>query len=156
MTVRIDQIGEIEVARIRHVGPQSGLGACFERLMKWVATIGARPGRSIALEHDNPNLVPPEKRRWDACVELHTDAQPPADIVIDRLPAGRYAVYTHKGPYDGIPNTYSYLFGSWLPDSGETLDERPSMEVYRNTPLDTAPEDLLTDLCIPLKAPASR
>ena len=27
------------------------------------------------------------------------------------------------------------------------------MEIYRNSPLDTAPADLLTDLCVPLRVP---
>ena len=153
MTVRIETIGEIEVARIRHVGDQSGLGSCFARLMEWVGTLGASPGRSVTLAYDNPELVPPEKRRWDACVELHTTAEPPTDIVLDSIPAGRYAVYTHKGAYDAIPEAYGYLFGSWLPESGEVLDDRPSMEIYHNTPFDTKPDDLLTDLCVPLKGP---
>lgn len=117
--------------------------------------IGACPGRSIALEHDNPELVPPEERRWDACVELHTDAEPPSGIVIDSLPAGRFAIFTHTGPYEGIPESYRYLFGSWLPQSGESLDDRPAMEIYHNTPFDTAPKDLLTDLCVPLRAAQS-
>ena len=50
------------------------------------------------------------------------------------------------GYYDGIADAYGRLFGSWLPESGEELDDRPCMEIYRNSPLDTAPEQLLTDL----------
>ena len=30
--------------------------------------------------------------------------------------------------------------------------DRPCMEIYRNSPLDTAPVDLLTDLCLPLRS----
>ena len=140
------------MARVRHVGRYNEIGPCFERLFKWAATIGARPGRVLTLSYDDPDAVAPESLRSDACVELRTDASPPAGISLDKLGAGRYAVYTHRGPYDGISEAYKCLFGSCLPQSGEELDDRPCMELYRNTPLDTAPAELLTDLCLPLRA----
>ena len=34
MDVRIETIGPIQVARIRHVGPYSEVGQCFERLFQ--------------------------------------------------------------------------------------------------------------------------
>ena len=70
---------------------------------------------------------------------------------MDSVGAGRYAVYTHRGPYDGIAEAYKRLFTLWLPGSGEEMDDRPCMELYRNSPLDTAPTQLLTDLCLPLR-----
>ena len=156
MEVRIETLDDIEVARVRHVGRYNEVGQCFERLFAWAATVGARPGRVLTLSHDDPDAVSPESLRSDACVELRTDASPPDGISIDKLGAGRYAVYTHRGPYDGIPEAYKRLFGSWLPHSGEEVDDRPCMEIYRNTPLDTAPSELLTDLYLPLRAAPKR
>lgn len=43
------------------------------------------------------------------------------------------------------------LFSLWLPQSGEEVHDRPCMEIYRNSPLDTPPAELLTDLCLPLR-----
>ena len=51
-----------------------------------------------------------------------------------------------------IAEAYQRLFGSSLPASGEEVDDRPGMEIYRHSPLDTTPSDLLTDLCLPLRA----
>ena len=70
---------------------------------------------------------------------------------MDSVGAGRYAVYTHRGPYDGIAEAYKRLFTLWLPGSGGEMDDRPCMEIYRNSPLDTAPAQPLTDLCRPLR-----
>ena len=151
MDVRIETIDDIDVARIRHVGPYNEVGPCYERLFDWAASIGARPGRVLSLSWDDPDTVGPENLRSDACVELRTDAAPPPDIEIERIEAGRYAVHTHRGPYDGIPEDYRRLFRSWLPQSGEELDDRPCMQIYRNTPLDNPPTELLTDLCLPLR-----
>ena len=152
MEVRIETFDDIEIARVRHVGPYSEVGSCFERLLEWVATIGARPGRVLGIYHDDPGVVAPERLRADACVEVRTDASPPPGVVIDRIAAGRYAVYTHRGPYDGLPEAYKLLYGVWLPQSGEEVGDRPCLEMYHNSPVDTAPAQLVTDVCLPLRA----
>ena len=151
MEVRTETFGDIEVARIRHTGPYNEVGACFERLLEWTATIGEQPGRVLTLSYDDPDTVEPQGLRSDACVEIHTEASPPPGISIDRIEGGRYAVYTHRGSYDGIPEAYKRLFGVWFPQSGEELADRPCMEIYRNSPLDTPPAQLVTDLCLPLQ-----
>ena len=152
MEIRIETIDEIAVARVRHIGPYNEVGRCFERLFEWAASVGGRPGRVFSLSYDDPDTVEPVRLRSDACLELQTDALPPPGITVDTLAAGRYAIHTHRGPYDGILEAYRRLFASWLPQSGEDVDDRPCMEIYRNTPLDTPPAELLTDLCIPLRA----
>ena len=113
---------------------------------------GAGPGRVLGIYYDDPSVVAPERLRADACVELRTDASPPPGIVIDKIAAGRYAVYTHRGPYEGLPAAYKVLYGLWLPQSGEDMDDRACMEIYHNSPVDTAPALLLTDVCLPLRA----
>ena len=152
MDVRIDTLGAIEIARIRHVGPYDEVGPSFERLFGWAASIGAEVGRVLTLSYDDVDDVRAENLRSDACLEMRTDASPPPGITLDTIEAGRYAIYTHRGPYDGIAEAYQRMFSRWLPQSGEDIDNRPHMEVYRNALPDVPPADLLTDLCLPLKA----
>jgi AraC family transcriptional regulator len=38
-----------------------------------------------------------------------------------------------------------------LPQSGEEPADTPSFEVYLNSPMDVAPEELITELHLPLK-----
>ena len=152
MDVRIETFDAIRVARVRHVGPYNEVGPCFMRLFEWAGAVGARPGRCFSISYDSPEVVAPESLRSDACLELHTDTSPPPGISLDSVGEGRYAVHTHRGPYDGIVAVYQRLFSSWLPGSGEEVDDRPCMEMYLNSPLDTAPSDLLTELCLPLRA----
>ncbi len=155
MDVRIETIDEIEMARIRHVGPYNEAGRCFERLFEWADSVGGRPGRVFSLSYDDPDTVAPESLRSDACLELRTDVAPPPDITVDTLAVGRYAIHTHRGPYDGIAEAYRRLFLVWLPQSGEEIDDRPCMEIFLNSPLDTPPAELVTELCLPLRqAPA--
>ena len=73
--------------------------------------------------------------------------EPAADPVRDRVGLRR------SQGHDGHGASARRLFGSWRSGSGEEVDERPCMEIYCNSPLDTAPADLLTDLCVPLRVP---
>ena len=58
-----------------------------------------------------------------------------------------------KGPYTLLPTAYDQIYGTWLPASGEVPSDYPSFEIYLNSPMDTAPEDLLTQICVPLTGP---
>jgi AraC family transcriptional regulator len=45
------------------------------------------------------------------------------------IPAGKYAVFIHKGTAADAPRTFGYIFGEWLPGSGYELADRPHFEV---------------------------
>ena len=47
--------------------------------------------------------------------------------------------------------TYAALLGRWLPDSGRRFKMDPTREVYLNDPESTDPEDLVTDIYLPLE-----
>ncbi len=154
--VRIEMLKAIHVARIRHVGPHADVGPCFEQIFRWAASIGEPTGRVLTLSYDNPESVAPERLRSDACVELRTNKEPPPGILLGPVGAGRHAVYRLKGPYEGIGPAYRKLFSEWLPQSGESMDDRPCMEIYRKSQMDTPPEHLSTDLWVPLRAANAR
>lgn len=46
------------------------------------------------------------------------------------LPAGRYAVFTHRGTFANLFKTYQYIYGTWLLTTKEELDDREDFEVY--------------------------
>ena len=45
------------------------------------------------------------------------------------VPAGKYAVFAHRGPASEAPRTFTYIFGQWLPNSEYEPDLRPHFEV---------------------------
>jgi len=51
---------------------------------------------------------------------------------------------THKGSYAELEKPYDWLFGSWLPQSGEEAVDFPPFEEYLNDPKTTQPSELLT------------
>lgn len=68
------------------------------------------------------------------------------------LAPGRYAVFTHIGPYDTLYQTWRAVYVDWLPTSGESLRDAPPMELCLNDPQTTPPEALHTEIWIPVQA----
>ncbi|MGR4868608.1 GyrI-like domain-containing protein [Variovorax sp. LARHSF232] len=66
-------------------------------------------------------------------------------------PAGRYAVFTHIGPYTGLHTMWKAIYRHWLPATGYRLRDVPGFDLYLNDPRDTPPELLRTDLYLPLE-----
>jgi AraC family transcriptional regulator len=59
-------------------------------------------------------------------------------------------VFLHAGPYKAFGQTYDRIFKGWLTQSGERLREEPCFELYLNNPGDTKPEDLRTEIWLPI------
>jgi AraC family transcriptional regulator len=62
--------------------------------------------------------------KW-AAVEVSDFRNIPAHMETLTLPRGMYAVFMHRGPASTGPDTYGYIFRSWLPRSEYQLDQRP-------------------------------
>ncbi len=58
---------------------------------------------------------------------------------------------SHRGPYELFGETYAALMGRWLPANNQEPSQAPCVEVYLNNPQQTAPENLLTQLYMPLR-----
>ena len=69
---------------------------------------------------------------------------------LTRVAGGKYAVLRHKGPYADMAAAYQWLYGEWLVNSNDEAADAPAFEEYLNNPKDTAPADLLIDICLPL------
>lgn len=64
--------------------------------------------------------------------------------------AGRYAVFSHVGPYSGLHQVWAAIYRDWLPASGEKLRDDPPLELMLNSP-DNTPQHLLhTEIWLPL------
>jgi AraC family transcriptional regulator len=153
MKVKIEYKESIRVAFMRHVGPYDEVGAAWDKLLPRLGKDGLLGGDALILGicHDDPEVTPPEKIRYDACVTVDEGFVPEGEIGVQVIPGGDYAVTTHFGPYQKLGDTYTRLLGQWLPRSGRELRSTPCFEVYLNDPQSTEPEDLLTDIYAPLQ-----
>jgi AraC family transcriptional regulator len=85
----------------------------------------------------NVSIYNPEVKfeRW-AAVEVTDFSAVPDKMDTYIMRGGLYAVFLHKGgPSTGL-ETFRYIFGTWLPGSGYTLDDREHFELlgekYKN------------------------
>ncbi len=140
-------------ARIHHRGPYNEIGECFQRLLTWATSQGllSEETRYFSLSWDDPTAVPVQELRSAACITIEdAGITPPDDIEIATLPSLRWAVYTLAGPYEGITDAYQRISDTWLPQQGEAVADHPCMERYLNDVGTTPPDQLRTELCIPL------
>lgn len=62
--------------------------------------------------------------KWGA-VEVSSTADIPEGMETFELESGLYAAFTHHGLTATFGQSMHYIFGTWLPDSGYTLANRP-------------------------------
>ncbi len=56
------------------------------------------------------------------------------------LQPGRYAVFSHIGPYTTLHQSWAATYRDWLPSSGESLRDAPPLALCINTPDSTPPK----------------
>ncbi len=151
-TVTIQDLPAQRLAGIKHSGPFAQIGAAYEQLSAVFTSRGLWPQARgmVAVYYDDPNATPEAQLRSLAALRVSDSFDSPDDLTTSTLASGRHAVLRLQGPYTGLPAAYQYLYGAWLGETGEEPADAPSFESYLNSPTDTAPADLLTDICMPL------
>lgn len=152
MDVTVTEKKPQAVAFVRHTGPYEEVGPTWERLCAWAGPKGLITGETkfIGVSYDDPGVTEPDKIRYDACISLDRPVLPEGDIGVQELPGGTFAVTVHKGPYSGLKDAYDWLMGTWLADSGYEAGGCPTYEVYLNAPDKVPPEELRTEINLPL------
>ncbi len=133
----------------------------------------------IGIFHDDPKSTDPANLRTDICLVVRKPAVATGEIQTKTIPGGRFAVFTHIGPYNEVGPFYDAIYSEWVPanctcgpdcDCGDeecqcdgegeckcgvdcrcALRDEPVFEKYCNDPAKTAPEKLRTEIYIPIK-----
>jgi AraC family transcriptional regulator len=157
LSVHIQNVCAHTLVVTAHRGPYIRVGEAFERCWlqcaKQLRRAGRQPlepQRAIAVYLDDPAAVSTSRLRSFAGYVAAEPFNWQAPLQAWEIPAGRAAVMRYRGPYASMHAAYRWLFGQWLPSSGEAPGEHPVYEAYLNHPHDTAPADLLTDIYLPL------
>lgn len=101
--------------------------------------------------HDDPKVTPIEKLRTDVCMVMPAAVTPKGNIGFKQLPAGRYAIFLYKGSYEHLQSVYDTIYGKYIPEMECTFRDEACAERYLNHPADTAPDELLTEIYIPIE-----
>jgi len=156
MDVDVRNLPAMRVAYLRHVGPYgtSGIPRTWQRFAAWCDARGLlQPRRTmIGIAHDNPDVTPPDKCRYDACIEVDAAFRPDGEVGVQSLPGGRYACTRFAGTSDQIHGAWTRFVSQWLPDSGCVPDDRAFLEVYPpDFTLDETTGAFSCWLCLPVR-----
>ena len=153
MQVKIVDFPETKIAVIEHLGAPAAEGQGIAKLVAWRKENGLAPSpahRSYGLHYNDPRVVAASEYRVDLAVSVIDDVLPNSFGVINkRIPACRCAVSRHLGCRDNV-EAAAYLYEHWLPQSGERLGGFPIFFHYLNVGPDIAPQDMVTDVYLPL------
>jgi AraC family transcriptional regulator len=153
MNVDIETQPELRVAAVSHVGPYNTIFEACQRLGEVAEPAGLLEHPSaamVAIYHDDPETTPQAELHSSAGIIVPTHASIPKPLTEIRIPAGRYARTTHIGPYTLLGDAWARFMGQWLPQSGHRALDSVTYELYRNTPMTATPDQLRTDLYIPI------
>lgn len=160
-SVEIRTAESIDCLSVNHRGPYLNISQAFTDLRIWYAAHDFPPEEQqyYGVFHSDPSVVPEGDLRSRACFERPPDfsgkpaplAEGAAEVEPYTVQGGPYAVLTHAGPYADMPAKYAWLFGCWVFESGRALADRPVVERYLTLPQDTAANEILTEMWLPLQ-----
>lgn len=144
------------VALMTHRGNPPLLGETIRRFIAWRKASGLRAAThaTYTIFHTDPEVSGPENYRIDLATAIRRpltqqDAEAGAEASV--IPGGRCAVLRVLGNSDDLRPAAEFLYGTWLPASGEELRDLP-LYAQRVKFFPDVPEvEAITDLFLPLK-----
>jgi AraC family transcriptional regulator len=139
---------------VPHKGSYMQISRAFERLFATAGPTGLvnRQSRMIGVYYDDPAAVEETALRSAACLPIDAGRALPGGFETIETRGGAYAKLLYTGPYADMRDAYRWLMGVWLPASGHEAADGPMLEEYLNSPADTAPPELRTDIFLPIEA----
>ncbi len=96
---------------IEDIDPKFSLGICLE-------------------QHPDIPIEDGDKFIYIAAYSVSSDEKIPDGMNAVTIPAGKYAVFTHRGPIDKMTQTVNYIWGTWIPRNSDKVRKGPDFEYY--------------------------
>ena len=155
MNVTIKELPARRLAVLEHHGDPKKVGESVSKLIAWAKAqpidLKPKPGEAFSFGYSDPKEVAAEEFRFDLAITVPQQFKLDDEVIEKNLPAGRYAVISHKGSRDNINEKICWLYRDWLPESKEELGDLPCIFCYYNFDHEVAETELLTELWLLLK-----
>lgn len=163
---RIETRNDVKAIGVRLVGDYQKVNymEAWDRLAAYCRTHhldnNCPEAEYINVYYDNPATTPANACRTDVCIAAPVVERllPEGDVNIINIYGGRFLVYRYQGPYENLGEVNAKVYGELLPQSGATvrmtcgvLEHCQMFERYLNDPETTAPDELLTEIWIPIQ-----
>ncbi len=118
-----------------HEGEHKEIGELWPKFMARVSEIhDTKSGYTLgvcAASHPDVKLQDGDTFVYIAAMPVKDLENPPKGMVAMKIPASKYAVFTHKGPISELPHTIRYIWGTWVPrNSDRHKKNAPDLEIY--------------------------
>lgn len=155
MKIEIVDRRPVHVAYLRYTGPFGEPLGKFWRatVAPWLADHGLIDCPRYGITLDNLVNTPPDKCRYDACVELSPGLTLP-DAATKTIAGGKYAVARFKGTGAEIGAAWDAFLAACLAGATAGLDDtRSPFEHYpRGAPFDPKTGVFTCELCLPVSS----
>jgi AraC family transcriptional regulator len=155
MQIAITNFEAVKVAVLEHQGSPDLLNNSVAKFIEWRKASQLSPvkaSNTYGIAYGDPNTTKPDFR-FDICGQVKKEV--PANeqgVITKEIPAGRCALIRHLGSRDqAMDEKIYYLYGQWLPPSGEELRNFPLFFHYLNLFPEVPESELVTDIYLPLK-----
>jgi AraC family transcriptional regulator len=144
-----------KVIYTRVVGEYGGkeVAEAWDKLLDFITLhklIGWNP-EFFSIYYDDPDIVDRYKCTSDLCFTTKKDIEENAVFKSNIIVGGKYAVFRYKGAYERLWELYEKIYGDWLLSVNYKLRDVPFMEKYVKYSPKTKPENLITDIYIPIE-----
>jgi AraC family transcriptional regulator len=111
---------------------------------------GLQPaGPFIGVYHNSPQEVKEEDLKWEVGFPVVADAAIKEPLKKTDFEKTKAVVYLHIGPYEKLHESYNKIF-KFVQDNGYEV-AWPCYDKYLNNPQTTKPEELKTEIIVPVK-----
>ena len=149
--ITVEQLNSFMVVYERKKGNYHNLPEEWCKFIKKYEHLSSEDTLYIECTIDDPSITDEDRCMYELCQTISPDHPAlKADISIftHTFDGGKYAVYHFKGFPQFLFMVYQEVFCRWLSNTGNQLDERPILDIYRNVGDDGYME---IDICFPLK-----
>jgi AraC family transcriptional regulator len=158
--VRLEHVRPIIVAFVRHVGPydklldpDSPMSLLWDELFKWgnANKLINADSLLIGIPQDDPSITPPEKQRFDVCVQIPEFRNPSGHIGCQTISAGMFGVSRHYGSFDNLAEAYMHIYDSLVTTGKYSLRTQTPFEGYSYSQVKGDIRIHFTDVYLPVE-----
>ncbi len=127
----------LEAAFIHALSPDATnfqvIGPLWDKFIRRAEEVPNRTGPEmygIIFGRPETERAHPHELQYVAAVRVHSTADMPEGMVSRTVPAGTFAVFTHRGPIAKIGDTCREIYRVWLPQSAYQHAEIADVELY--------------------------
>jgi len=145
----IRQNPEFTYAYMEKRGSYTQIATAIQTFFAEFSKQGHKPeGALIALYYNAPGQVAESELLWRIGIPVGEKAKVAEPVKLDKLPACTVAYVLRNGPYDTVGKTYEALY-KFIAQKGYK-PAGPAIERYLNDPWTVKPEEIQTEILIPV------